>query len=46
MESRTNGNEYNLKDIKIILESREDILTWTQSPNLRNDESPQAVESE
>lgn len=41
MESRKIGNEYNFKDMKIILESREDMLTWTQSPNLRNDESLQ-----
>lgn len=41
-----NGNKYNLKDMKIILEFREYILTWAQSPNLRNYESPQAVGSE
>lgn len=45
MGNRGKRNEYNFKEMQIILESRQDTLTWILASNLRNDENLQAVRS-
>ena len=43
MEKRRERSEFNLKEVELILEPREDTLIETLSSNTGNDESLQAV---